>query len=416
MSARRIAVAGAGMAAARFGQQLLARTAPGAVEVTLYGDEPHAPYNRTLLTDALTGRYDTAGLTLPYGPGAGLRTGTEVTAVDAAARVLRLADGSTARYDTLVLATGAAPVLPRLRGVHGPGGGLAARDGVHVLRTLADCRRLAGDARRAGRAVVIGGGVLGVGTARALAALGPAVELVHRSAWLMNRQLDAASAGVLRSRLAGLGVTCHLGVPPRTLAPGTGQDLAVELADGRRLETDLVVLACGTRPRTALARAAGLRVRRGIVVDDRLAASAPGIHAIGDCAEHRGLVHGRAGAAWEQADALAARLSGADPGARYTGTRAPTRLTAGALHLAAFGDPDADRTADPARGPAHDVLHIADTTRGTCRRLVARGDRLVGAVLLGDLATVGDLGRAWQHDEPLPADLLSLIVPEGARP
>ncbi|MEU3351783.1 FAD-dependent oxidoreductase [Streptomyces sp. NPDC037389] len=430
---RRVAVVGAGMAAARFAQQLLARTAPGAVEVTLYGAEPDAPYNRTLLADVLTGRHDPDGIGLPLAEGATVRTGTRVTAVAPATRSLTLADGTTGHYDTLVLATGAAPVLPPLRGLRdggsGDGDGLLGRDGpfdghgldgdepasddgllggVHVLRTLADCRALAAAARRSAHAVVLGGGVLGVSAARALAALGTATTIVHRAARVMERHLDDRSAHLLHGQLTALGITTHLAAHPVALH-GAGHVHAVELADGTKLETDLVLLACGTRPRTALARAAGLRVRHGVVVDDRLAASAPGVHAIGDCAEHRGVVHGLTGPAWDQADALAAHLAGADPGARRTGTRPLTRLSAGPLQITAFGDMAAEHA------PGHDVLRYSDTSRGTSATLVLRGDRLVAGVLLGDLTATGDIALAWHRDEPLPADPSYLLIPEGAR-
>ncbi|GHF28799.1 nitrite reductase [Streptomyces mashuensis] len=398
----RIAVAGAGMAAARLAQQLRDRTPPDAAEVTLYGAEPHPPYNRALLTAAVIGRHDPETLGLPYGDGTVLRTGTRVAAVDPAARVLRLSDGTTAPYDTLVLATGAAPVLPyELRGPR------PAR--VHLLRTLADARALARDARDSARAVVVGGGVLGVSTAHALAGLGTRTDLVHAGPHLMHRHLDAGSAADLHRLLAGLGITARTGTRPTGLH-GSPAVTAVTLADGDKLEADLVVLACGVRPRTGLARAAGLRVARGVVVDDRLTTSDPHVHAVGDCAEHRGTLHGLAGPAWDQADVLAARLAdhvtGVPPRARHTGSRPVLRLAADGLHLAAFGDPAA-----PA---GHDVLRLADARRGTSTRLVLHGDRLTGGVLLGDTGTAGDLLTLWRRADPLPGDPARLLVPEGA--
>lgn len=408
-----VAVVGAGMAAARFTERY--RALGGRGEVTLYGAEPAAPYNRVLLTDVLTGRYGAEALTLPYG-GAVVRTGREVTAVDPAARVLRLADGTSAAYDELVLATGAEPVLPPVRGLRGPGGSL--REGVHVFRTLADCRRLAVAAAAAERAVVVGGGVLGVSAARALTVPGGGgaarrpgrlpVEIVERAPLLAGRHLDEQAADLLRHGLGALGVAVSVGSRVRAL-PGTGPVTGVELASGRVLDADLVVLACGVRPRTGLAQAAGLPVRAGVVVDDALAC-APGVHAIGDCAEHRGTVYGTALAAWDQADVLAARLSGADPGAVYRGSRPLARLTAGPLEYAAFGE-----TGDGGeRDPGLDVLRLADATRGAYRKLVLRGDRLVGGILLGDPAAACALSRAYERDEPLPADPLSLLITRGA--
>ncbi|GAA1909402.1 NAD(P)/FAD-dependent oxidoreductase [Streptantibioticus ferralitis] len=399
---RRIAVVGAGLAAARFAQQFL--ESGGEAELTLYGAEARPAYNRVLLADVLTGRYDPEAITLPYGePGARLRTGTEVVAIDVRGRTLRLANGESAAYDELVLATGANPVLPPLRGLYADGELTA---GAHSFRTLADCARLAEDAVRARRAVVIGGGVLGVSAARALAALGLPVEIVHQAPHLIERHLDEQAGQALRRGLLALGVDVYPGNRARALH-GDGRVTGVELANGYVLAADLVVIACGARPRTGLAHSAGLAVRRGVVVDDCLATSAPGVYAIGDCAEHRGTVHGLAGPAWEQADVLAARLSGADPAARYTGSRPLARLTAGPLEYAAFGEVGEDL-------PGTDVLRLADATRGSYKKLVLRGDRLVGGILLGDLGTVGALTRAYERDDPLPADPLHLLITQGA--
>lgn len=190
----------------------------------------------------------------------------------------------------------------------------------------------------------------------------------------------------------------------------------VELHDGYVLGTDVTVLACGVRPRAGLAQAAGLDVRKGIVVDDALRTSDPRIRAVGDCAQHADTVYGLATPALEQADALADLLTGSGAGhPGYTGTRTLTRLTlpheAGPLDLAAFGETEAL--------PGDDVVQLADATRGTYRKVVVRGDRLVGGVLVGELATVGALAHAWESDESLPADdavgapLLHLLTHDG---
>ncbi|MFD9728003.1 FAD-dependent oxidoreductase, partial [Streptomyces sp. NPDC059072] len=196
------------------------------------------------------------------------------------------------------------------------------------------------------------------------------------------------------------------GSAPATAPHGNRRVTGVELADGYRLAADVVVLACGVRPRTGLARAAGLQIRTGIVVDDHLRTDDPRIHAVGDCAEHAGQVYGLAGPALEQADALAATLSGRPT--PYTGTRALTRLTLpgaqGSLDLAAFGE------TTPL--PGDDVVRLADATRRTYRKVVVRGDRLVGGVLLGELSTVGALARTWEGDET-PHDLFHLLTDDG---
>ncbi|MCZ7431157.1 NAD(P)/FAD-dependent oxidoreductase [Streptomyces sp. WMMC1477] len=435
-SKQRVVVIGGGMAGARLVQQLgRSADAPGRPRhsVTVIGEERHPPYNRVLLAEVLAGQYTPEVIALPApGPEVRRLTGVRAVRVDRAERRVVCDDGSVVEYDALVLATGSNPVLPPIRGLFDdslasvPEDGLP--DGVHPFRTLDDCAALAAAAGPDTRAVVIGGGLLGVSAARALAARGVATVLAHQGEHLMERQLDAGASALLHTHLTGLGVEVHTECRVRGLSTGrderTGRRTvrSVTLADGYALGADLVVLACGVRPRTGLAQAAGLSVARGVVVDDELRTDDPRIFAIGDCAEHRGTVYGLAGAAQEQADALAAVLDAAPrdaavpaaagaarTGRPYTGTRALTRLTLtgpGPLDLAAFGETEPQ--------PDDDVVHLADATRGAYRKVVVRGDRLVGGILLGDLDTVGALARTWEGDEPLPsAPLLHLLTNDG---
>lgn len=404
-SAAPVVVIGAGMAGAR-----LAARVPGA---TVVGEERHAPYNRVLLADVLAGRYDPDVIALPATE---VRRGVRAVRIDRADQLVHCDDGSVLRYGRLVLATGSNPVLPPLRGL-----GATLPDGVHPFRTLDDALALRAAVRPGVRAVVIGGGLLGVSAARALAECGAQVVLAQQGEHLMERQLDPEAAALLRGHLEALGVEVHTECRVRGLrctTTATGESVrAVQLADGYELAADLTVLACGVRPRTGLARAAGLEVRKGIVVDDELRTSDPYIHALGDCAEHRATLYGLAGPALEQADVLAEVLAGRP--ARYEGTRALTRLSlrAGsraqdtegpdALDLAAFGE------ARPL--PGDDVIRLADGTRGAYRTVVVRDGRLAGGVLLGDLGAVAGLARTWQDDEPLPPamSLLHLLTDDG---
>ncbi|ATW48428.1 NAD(P)/FAD-dependent oxidoreductase [Streptomyces peucetius] len=392
-----IVVIGGGTAGVRLARQLGA-----GARVTVLGEETHAPYNRVLLAEVLAGRYGPEVIALPEVP---VRRGVRATSVDREQRLVHCADGTTVGYDRLVLATGSNPVLPPLRGL-GPG----LPDGVHPFRTMDDCAALSDAVRPGTRAVVVGGGLLGVSAARALAVRGAKVVLAQQGEHLMERQLDVSASGLLRAHLELLGVEVHTECRVRGLrTTPEGEVAAVILADGFALDAEIVVLACGVRPRVGLAVDAGLEVRKGIVVDDELRTSDPYIHAIGDCAEHDGVVHGLAGPALEQADVLASVLNG--DGARYSGTRALTRLTLASstspLDLAAFGD--------PTPRPGDDVVQLADATRGAYRKVVVRGDRLVGGVLLGDLASVGALARAWEGDEALPDSLplLHLLTNDG---
>lgn len=446
-----VVVVGAGLAGVRLAQRLADR------DVVLIGDEAHAPYNRVLLAEVLADRYGPEVIALPRPAGTFLRT--RATRIDRARRAVHCADGTVVPYGTLVLATGSNPVLPPLRGLLVPGAP-ALPGGVHAFRTLDDCLALSAAVRPGVRAVVVGGGLLGVSAARALAQRGAQVVLAQQAERLMERQLDPAASQLVRRHLTALGVEVHTACRVRGVGVTGGIVRSVELADGYVLGTDLLVLACGVHPRTGLAADAGLDVHRGIVVDGELRTSDPCIRAVGDCAEHDGRLYGLAAPALDQADLLARALTPPYPPVGYRGTRALTRLTlagdagpaartaappahggpvAPAAHdaslaAAAHGAPDTTGRAllelaafgDPDPRPGDDVIQLADATRGTYRKVVVRGDRLVGGVLLGELGTVGALARAWEDDEELcdagdtgtegsgnGAPLLHLLTPHG---
>ncbi|MEU9306302.1 FAD-dependent oxidoreductase [Streptomyces sp. NPDC048256] len=397
----RVVVIGAGLAGVRLARRLGELGTPA----LLIGEEEHRPYNRVLLAEVLAGRYAPEVIALPAP--AGLVRG-RVTGIDRDRRTVACADGSEIAYDTLVLATGSNPVLPPLRGLFTPDHVLP--EGVHAFRTMDDCLGLSKAVRPGVRAVVIGGGLLGVSAARALAVRGAQVVLAQQAERLMERQLDPNASKLVLRHLRDLGVEVHTECRVRDVRCVGGAVRSVEMADGYTLGADLVVLACGVSPRAGLAKAAGLAVHKGILVDDELRTSDPYIRAIGDCAQHDGNVYGLAAPALEQADVLAESLAG-DTGSLYSGTRALTRLTlAGnsAFDLAAFGETEPR--------PGDDVVQLADATRGTYRKVVVRDDRLVGGVLVGELGTVGALARAWEGAEPLPSDggpLLHLLTNDG---
>ncbi|WP_405537784.1 FAD-dependent oxidoreductase [Streptomyces sp. NBC_00075] len=420
----RVVVIGAGLAGVRLARRL-GELGMSASDVVLVGEEEHRPYNRVLLAEVLAGRYAPEVIALPS-PDRLVRARAE--SVDRAARIVRCSDGSSIAYDTLVLATGSNPVLPPLRGLFTPDHELPL--GVHAFRTMDDCLGLSKDVRPGARAVVIGGGLLGVSAARALAVRGAQVVLAQQGERLMERQLDPGASELVLRHLKELGVEVHTECRVRNVRCVGGKVRSVELADHYALDADLVVLACGVHPRVGLARDAGLAVHKGILVDDELRTSDPHIRALGDCAQHQGTVYGLATPALEQAEVLAELIAhegneGGDSGARYTGTRALTRLTltdftaetgdtgnnggvGNPFDLAAFGE--------TTPRPGDDVIQLADATRGTYRKVVVRDDRLVGGVLVGELGTVGALARAWEGAEPLPTDggpLLHLLTNDG---
>ncbi|MFF4499703.1 NAD(P)/FAD-dependent oxidoreductase [Streptomyces sp. NPDC001401] len=401
----RVVVIGAGLAGVRLARRLGELGTP----VTLIGEEEHRPYNRVLLAEVLAGRYNPDVIALPA-PAELLRG--RVTGIDREVRAVHLADGSEIAYDTLVLATGSNPVLPPLRGLFTSDHVLP--EGVHAFRTMDDCLGLSKAVRPGVRAVVIGGGLLGVSAARALAQRGAQVVLAQQGERLMERQLDPGASKLVKRHLKDLGVEIHTECRVRDVRCVGGAVRSVEMSDGYALDADIVVLACGVHPRVGLAQIAGLDVRKGIVVDDELRTSDPHIRAVGDCVQHDGTVYGLATPALEQAEVLAELLAGeaGNSNARYTGTRSLTRLTLvghdSPFDLAAFGETEAR--------PGDDVVQLTDATRGTYRKVVVRDDRLVGGVLVGELGTVGALARAWEGAEPLPADgapLLHLLTNDG---
>ncbi|MGW0712923.1 NAD(P)/FAD-dependent oxidoreductase [Streptomyces sp. NPDC002643] len=410
-SNERVVVIGSGLA----GVRLARRLGELGMSATLIGEEAHTPYNRVLLAEVLAGRYAPEVIALPAPAELTEVTRGQVVEIDREMRAVHLADGAVIAYDRLVLATGSNPVLPPLRGLVDPMHPERHEfpEGVHAFRTMDDCLGLSRAVRAGSRAVVIGGGLLGVSAARALALRGAQVVLAQQGERLMERQLDPSASKLVRRHLTDLGVEVHTETRVRAVNSIDGTVRSVSMADGYALDVDLVVLACGVRPRAGLAVQAGLAVHKGVLVDEELRTSDPYIHAIGDCAQFEGTVYGLAAPALEQADVLAELLAGdaGNTAARYTGTRALTRLTLAGqdfLDLAAFGETEPR--------PGDDVIQLADATRGTYRKVVVRDDRLVGGVLVGELGTVGALARAWEGAEPLPGDgapLLHLLTNDG---
>ncbi|WP_345348864.1 FAD-dependent oxidoreductase [Actinoallomurus liliacearum] len=391
-----IVVVGNGMAGSRLVSELRAHDRD--LRITVFGAETAQPYNRVLLSNVLAGvtAPGDIGLTDPAwytANGVDARLGQEIVAVDRERKTVTCDDGTVTGYDTLVLATGSAPVVPPLPGLDA--------EGVVAFRTLDDCGaiiRLADDAESA---VVVGGGLLGLEAARGLAGRGLRVTVVHLGGHLMERQLDAEAGGVLRRTIGDLGVRTLVGARLTGARTDGGRVTGIELDDGTVLPADLVVLACGIRPRTGLAREAGLTVDRGVVVDDRLrSVDDPDVHAIGECAQHQGTVYGLVAPAWEQARILADLLTGGD--ARYEGSRQVTRLKAAGIELAAMGETDlGDDEAE--------VIRFADPARGTYKKVVIRDDRLIGAILVGETTTAGMLTQLYDRAAPVPADRLALL-------
>lgn len=394
-----VLIVGNGPAAHRLVERLGRYGHDGAI--TVLGAERAPAYNRVLLGSVLAGTLTAQTITLPVLP-AQVRLGVVATGIDRARRLVRTDTGVVHRYDELVLATGSRPVLPDVPGLHHDG---RLAEGVSLLRTLDDCARFDwadshGDTRPV---VVLGGGVLGVETACGLADRGVEVTLVHRHAQLMNRHLDSTGGGLLAEHLRNRGVGLRLGRTAAEYRRG-----ALTLDDGTTLPTAAVLVCTGVTPEATLARSAGLLVRRGVVVDDRLRTSDPHIHAVGDCAEHGGDVPGRIAPAWDQADTLARRLTGAD--AHYLRGRTITRLRARGIDLAIVG------TAQALCGPEAEteLVRLSDPARGRYATLALRDQRIDAAVLLGFPQAIASVTQMHHRGERVPSDRLGLLLGTAA--
>ena len=364
-----LVVIGNGMAAARFADEL-AKRALGRYAVAIIGDEPRLAYNRVMLSSVLAGEatateielrpaswWRECGVTLCYGSAA--------TQVDLDGRTVTLASGRRLAFSKLVFATGSVPLRLNVPGADLPGV-MTFRDSRDVERMLA----IAGDRRRV---VVVGGGLLGLEAAYGLVKAGARVTLVHLMDRLMERQLDAPAAQLLRRLVEARGVEIILGASTSCVR-GASVVEGVEFADGRCIHADAVVFAAGIRPNIALAQSAGLTCGRGIVVDDGLATSAPDVFALGECADHRGICYGLVEPAYEQARVLADRLAGGR--SLYQGSVVATNLKVSVVSVFSAGEFQCE---DRSR-----VLAYSDPAKGVYKKLVLADGCLDGAVLVGD--------------------------------
>lgn len=364
-----LVIIGNGMAAARFVEELSKR-ALGRYAVAVIGDEPRLAYNRVLLSSVLAGEIASKDIELKSGTwwrdhGVTLTYGCAANSVDAANRVVHLANGTCVPYGKLVIATGSSALRLNV-----PGSNL---DGVHTFRDSSDVDILLGLARDKKRVAVVGGGLLGLEAAYGLAKAGSRVALLHLMDRLMERQLDAVAAAVLKQRVEEKGVEVLLNASTAKII-GENFVEAVELADGRIIAADAVIFAAGIRPNVSLAKDAGIAINRGIVVDDQLATNTNGIYALGECAEHRGTCYGLVEPAYEQARVLADHLAGKD--SFYGGSVVSTNLKVSGVSVFSAGDFEGTEGSE--------TMMFRDVRRGTYKKLIISGDRLTGAVLVGD--------------------------------
>jgi nitrite reductase (NADH) large subunit len=367
---RRLVVIGNGMAGMRTVEELIG-LAPDRYDITVFGAEPHVNYNRILLSPVLAGEKRVEEIVL-HSPewyaqnGVKLHTGDPVVAIDRRRRLVRARSGTEIPYDRLLIATGSNPIALPIPGKELPG--------VVTFRDLADVDAMLAAARQYRKAAVIGGGLLGLEAANALARRGMDVTVVHLFDSLMERQLDPSAGALLKTTLEERGIRFRM--PIKTTAIVGEQRVAgLRFDDGSELEADLVVMAVGVRPNVELARHAGLRCERGILVDDTMQTYDPSIYAVGECVQHRNSTFGLVAPLWDQARVCAIHL--AEVGvSRYRGTLQATQLKVTGIELYSAGDfLGADGS---------EALVLRDHRQGVYKRLVIRDNKLRGAVLYGD--------------------------------
>jgi len=373
----KLVMVGNGMAGVRTLEELL-KIAPELYDITVFGAEPHPNYNRILLSPVLAGEQTLDEIVLNdwawyQEHSITLHAGKTVTEVDRVKRIVRASDGQggviEAPYDRLIMATGSNPFMLPI-----PGKDL---QGVLAYRDIADTQAMIDAATRYKHAIVIGGGLLGLEAANGLMKRGMTVSVVHVAPWLMERQLDDVAGKLLQQSLEQRGMRFLMGAQTQELVGNeAGRVKAIRFKDGTELPADLVVMAVGIRPNTALAESMNLHVNKGIVVSDTLqTVTDPRIYAVGECAAHRGIAYGLVAPLFEQGKVLATHLAEFGIG-RYLGSLTSTKLKVTGIDLFSAGN---------FMGGEHtEEIVMSDPSGGVYKKLVIQGDKLVGACLYGD--------------------------------
>ncbi len=385
MSRMKLVLVGNGMAGMRTLEELL-KAAPDLYDITVFGDEPHPNYNRIMLSPVLAGEQTVEQIILNprewYAEnGITLHTGKRVTKIDRKQRFVEADDGeggkTRAEYDRLLLATGSKSFMLPVPGADLPG--------VIGFRDIADVDAMIAASGQFKHAVVIGGGLLGLEAANGLKLRGMDVSVVHIAPWLLERQMDEPAARLLQKNLEAKGLKFLLQKQTAELVRGeSGRLCAVKFKDGDSVAADLVVMAVGIRPNTALAESAGLHCNRGIVVNDTMQTFDPRIYAVGECVNHRGIAYGLVAPLFEQAKVCANHL--AEHGvAQYQGSMTSTKLKVTGIDLFSAGN--------FMGGAGLEEIVFQDVGRGSYKKLVLKDNKLAGAVLYGDT-----LDGAWYFE------------------
>ncbi|WP_261304775.1 nitrite reductase large subunit NirB [Paenibacillus andongensis] len=368
----KLVLVGNGMAGVNAVEHLLKLT-PDKYEVTIFGSEPHPNYNRILLSYVLAGDSKVEDIVIhPYDWYANnhitLHTNQTITDIDTAAQTVTSDKGLTVSYDKLILATGSNPFMIPMPG--------ADKEGVMAYRTIRDCEIMIESAKKYKKAIVIGGGLLGLEAARGFLNLGMKVDVVHIVDTIMERQLDRTASKMLQAALEEQGINFLLEKQSAEIV-GDKRVTGLKFKDGTVAEADLIVMAVGIRPNVELAKKAGVECNPGIVVNDYLQTNVPNVYAVGECAMHRGIAYGLVAPLYEQGAVLAKHLAGVETGP-YEGSILYTKLKVSGVDVFSggqFGDAEGTK-----------AIRIHDEFTGVYKKVVIKDNKIIGAVLFGDTA------------------------------
>jgi nitrite reductase (NADH) large subunit len=382
---KKLVLVGNGMAGVWCVEHLL-KLAPQRYDITIFGAEPHPNYNRILLSSVLAGDaglkdivindwswYEENGITF--------HAGDKVTSINTSAKTVTSAKGLTVAYDELILGTGSQPFMLPIPG--------ASKEGVIAFRDIKDCETMLEAAKQYKKAVVIGGGLLGLEAARGLINLNMDVTVVHLHRYLMERQLDETAANMLRRELEGQGMKFLMEKQTEEVI-GKKRAAGLRFKDGTHVEADLVVMAIGIKPNVELAKESGVTVNRGIVIDDYMRTNVPNVYAVGECAEHRGVAYGLVAPLYEQGDVLAKVLAGTET-AGYEGSVVSAKLKVSGVEVFSGGN--------FTEGPGTRAVREQDEITGTYKKVLIENGKVVGTVLFGDTTDSSRLFRLIRTEE-----------------
>ncbi|MFP3122412.1 nitrite reductase large subunit NirB [Ectobacillus funiculus] len=397
---KKLVLIGNGMAGIWCIEQLL-KLNPNQYDITVFGEEPHPNYNRILLSKVLAGDSDMNDIILNSWEwyrenNITLHTGHCVRKVDTEQKTVTSDGGITVLYDELIFATGSLPIMLPLPG--------ADKEGVIAFRDIKDCEAMLAAAKEYKKAIVIGGGLLGLEAARGLLNLNMEVSVVHLAPYLMERQLDATASRMLQQELENQGMKFLMEKNSAEIL-GDKRVSGLRFTDDTEVEGSLIVMAVGIRPNVQLGRESGLEVNRGIIVNDYLETSIPNVYAVGECAEHRGIAYGLVAPLYEQGNILAKKLAGVE-GEGYQGSVVSTKLKVSGVDVFSAGE--------FMDGPDTRSVRVQDDFEGVYKKVVIRDGKVIGSVLFGDTSDGSRIFSMIRKGEDVTGKEKEVLLGESA--